>query len=392
MLSFCTNIYPVETWDETLAQLRNSLPDLRRELELMRSPLLASPIGIGLRVSAQAAQELSNSPKRIHAFRQWLDDEYAMVQTINGFPYGSFHETRVKERVFQPDWTTGERFEYTRLLINLLATLSPQQSTSLSISTLPGSHQYFHANEERMLARLDALCGIMDHVAQETGKIITLGLEPEPMGYFDDTVSSVHFFQAFLNRSRRPDFVRRHIGITYDTCHFAVMGESPDWTMSFWEQNDLPIFKIQFSNALELRVATPADIDTLIPFIEPVYFHQTCVSFPQTQRPALLFADLPDAIDWGRQHPSLLPHSIWRVHFHIPLYTQPEPPLANTNPWNVRIIDYLSRTPSFRPILEVETYTWNVLPPGIRDDEVTRQIARELNSIATQLPEYCLIP
>ena len=99
MLSFCTNIYPVETWDETLTQLRNSLPDLRRELELMRSPLLASPIGIGLRVSAQAAQELSNSPKRIRAFRQWLDDEYAMVQTINGFPYGSFHETRVKERV-----------------------------------------------------------------------------------------------------------------------------------------------------------------------------------------------------------------------------------------------------------------------------------------------------
>jgi hypothetical protein len=99
-LAYCTNVHRGETWDETFAALRTHTDAVRRRV----AP--DEPYGIGLRLGAAAAAELSAKPGERDAFRRWLDETNSYVFTINGFPYGSFHGTRVKEQVYAPDWST----------------------------------------------------------------------------------------------------------------------------------------------------------------------------------------------------------------------------------------------------------------------------------------------
>lgn len=384
MISYCTNIYPAESWEDTFQALKTGVPSIRRHLEDLHSPVLHAPLGVGLRLSRIAADQLLASPGELDRFRSWLKDEHAVVQTLNGFPYGNFHGERIKENVFKPDWTTHERFEYTCKLVEILTRLSHDTSLPLSVSTLPGSHQWFRADEERIFARLEALCGVMDRLYRETGRLVTVGLEPEPMGHFDNTYGTIHFFQRMLNASRRPELIEKHLGVTYDTCHFAVMGENPGFTLPAWEENGISVVKIQFSNALELPVSSWEDLSVLAPFTEQVYFHQTTVMPPPPRDGSflldaapLLFPDLPDALNWAEQHTNQLPGSIWRVHYHIPLGARPMFPLHNTESFNREVAEYMKSTSDFNPILEVETYTWTVLPASLKND-ISRQIASEL--------------
>ena len=72
----------------------------------------------------------------------------------------------------------------------------------------------------------------------------------------------------------------------------------------------------------------------------------------------------------------------WRVHFHVPLHAAPDGPLRSTREALVRTLAVLVGGP--RPLtahLEVETYTWQVLPPGQRpagDADLVAGIAAEL--------------
>lgn len=150
----------------------------------MDSPLKNLPLGIGLRLSARAAAELLETPHAAETLKSWLVDQGARVETLNGFPYGHFHGQRVKERVFQPDWTTPERFEYTCNLFRILALIGDEQADRLTVSTLPASHSWFHADEERIFSRLDAMSGFLDVLGRQTGRLMQLGLEPEPFGHF----------------------------------------------------------------------------------------------------------------------------------------------------------------------------------------------------------------
>ena len=228
MLSYCTNIHPAESWAETREALFTCVPRIRQELAAMDSPLKALPLGIGLRLSARAAAELLETPHAAETLKSWLEDQGARVETLNGFPYGNFHGQRVKERVFQPDWTTPERFEYTCNLFRILALIGDEQADRLTVSTLPASHSWFHADEERIFSRLDAMSGFLDVLGRQTGRLMQLGLEPEPFGHFHDTDGAIRFFNGLRNRSRRPELIERHLGLTYDTCHFAILREEPE--------------------------------------------------------------------------------------------------------------------------------------------------------------------
>lgn len=196
MLSYCTNIHPAESWAETREALFTCVPRIRQELAAMDSPLKALPLGIGLRLSARAAAELLATPHAAETLKSWLEDQGARVETLNGFPYGNFHGQRVKERVFQPDWTTPERFEYTCNLFRILALIGDEQADRLTVSTLPASHSWFHADEERIFSRLDAMSGFLDVLGRQTGRLMQLGLEPEPFGHFHDTDGAIRFSTA----------------------------------------------------------------------------------------------------------------------------------------------------------------------------------------------------
>ena len=379
MLSYCTNIHPAESWAETREALFTCVPRIRQELAAMDSPLKNLPLGIGLRLSARAAAELLETPHAAETLKSWLEDQGARVETLNGFPYGNFHGQRVKERVFQPDWTTPERFEYTCNLFRILALIGDEQADRLTVSTLPASHSWFHADEERIFSRLDAMSGFLDVLGRQTGRLMQLGLELEPFGHFYDTDGAIRFFNGLRNRSRRPELIERHLGLTYDTCHFAILREEPEFTLSAWEENNIALCKVQFSNALECRICGEEDLERLRQFDDGVYFHQTSILHREG---VMLFPDLPNALAYGRDYAEEMRDSQWRIHYHIPLYASPETPLKGTEEFILKTRNFLRSRKGPQPHLEVETYTWSVLPDHMKIP-LAAQIARELHYIET---------
>ena len=379
MLSYCTNIHPAESWAETREALFTCVPRIRQELAAMDSPLKNLPLGIGLRLSARAAAELLETPHAAETLKSWLEDQGARVETLNGFPYGNFHGQRVKERVFQPDWTTPERFEYTCNLFRILALIGDEQADRLTVSTLPASHSWFHADGERIFSLLDAMSGFLDVLGRQTGRLMQLGLEPEPFGHFHDTDGAIRFFNGLRNRSRRPELIERHLGLTYDTCHFAILREEPEFTLSAWEENNIALCKVQFSNALECRICGEEDLERLRQFDDGVYFHQTSILHREG---VMLFPDLPNALAYGRDYAEEMRDSQWRIHYHIPLYASPETPLKGTEEFILKTRNFLRSRKGPQPHLEVETYTWSVLPDHMKIP-LAAQIARELHYIET---------
>src|SRR5437763_139097 len=105
-LAYCTNVHPGESWAQTFEALNRWTLRIKERLNC------GGEYAIGLRLSAQACAELSDA-SRLLEFQRWLDRHGCYVFTINGFPFGRFHGTRVKEQVYAPDWTTAERLEYT---------------------------------------------------------------------------------------------------------------------------------------------------------------------------------------------------------------------------------------------------------------------------------------
>jgi len=126
-LAYCTNIHPAESWAETFYVLKTEVLAVRDSLKGKSRLEKDAPYAIGLRLSARAARELL-SGSELDRFKDWLNETNTYIFTINGFPYGDFHGTRVKEKVYQPDWTTDERLAYTQQLFQIIATLCPASS------------------------------------------------------------------------------------------------------------------------------------------------------------------------------------------------------------------------------------------------------------------------
>ena len=68
--------------------------------------------------------------------RRDLDARGLEVVTLNGFPYRSFHAPVVKYAVYQPDWLSRERLDYTVNLARVLAGLLPPDATVTSGSVV----------------------------------------------------------------------------------------------------------------------------------------------------------------------------------------------------------------------------------------------------------------
>ncbi|MGD1979949.1 MAG: hypothetical protein PVJ98_11190, partial [Akkermansiaceae bacterium] len=189
-LAYCTNIHPAESWEDTFDVLKSDVLAVRDRVAPNER------FAIGLRLSAQAALELLEDD-HLDRFEAWLEEENCYVFTINGFPYGAFHGTRVKEKVYQPDWTQLARLVYTEQLFTIIARLCPPESGG-SVSTLPGSFKEFEADENLIFANLYSCALTIENLARETGKDLHLGLEPEPLGHFENTEETLAFFDRFF--------------------------------------------------------------------------------------------------------------------------------------------------------------------------------------------------
>ncbi len=372
-LSYCTNIHPAETWAETFVALRTHVIAVRDLLRGGGRLGECEPFAIGLRLSAVAARELLQD-EHLSDFKRWLEETNTYVFTINGFPYGSFHGTRVKEKVFQPDWTDPARVNYTKDLFRILAAIA-RPGTGASVSTLPGSHKSFHADESAMLENLSQLALWLDELSSKTGHDLHLGLEPEPLGHFENTAETITFFACLHAAASDSAAVRRRIGVNYDACHFALEYDAAGSSLSALTAAGIRLSKIHLSSALALDPRDAPALAAIRSFDEPVYFHQVLLRAAGDD--IARFADLPlffSAIQDGSLDPANFEEM--RVHFHIPLDAEPAAPLRSTRDQTAAVLAWKRHHPDACRHYEIETYTWSVLPDGLQRP-VEQQIAGE---------------
>jgi hypothetical protein len=378
-LAYCTNIHRGETWAETFAALNT------HSLAVRDRVCPGRPFALGLRLSRAAARELGDPVVR-REFRRWLDKNDCYLFTINGFPYGSFHGARVKEAVYQPDWTSPERLDYTNQLFDLLAELAPPGLAG-SVSTLPGAFKAFLHRPEQAAAIRDNLWRCVEHVARlsrATGRSLHLGLEPEPLCLLENTLETADFFTHLRADRPRDDRLDEFLGVNYDTCHLAVEFEEPRAALDRLRQAGIKISKIHLSSALK-TVPTPGVRAALRKFADEVYLHQV-VARNQDGRLSF-YQDLPDAL----ADPAAAAAAEWRIHFHVPLHAPAAPPFANTNDHLLGTLDVLAGTPGLCSHLEMETYTWEVLPPELKSRSVVDQLVGEYEYTLARLTERGLV-
>ena len=386
-LSYCTNIHPAETWEETFTALKEHTLVVRDKVLASQQLETTTPFAIGLRLSAKATDEFADGAK-LDDFIAWLDKENTYVYTINGFPYGAFHGTRVKEKVYQPDWSTPERLSYTLELFNIIAELAPADIGG-SVSTLPGSFKEFDADEEQIFKNLYACAVHIELLSEQYEKDLHLGLEPEPLGHFENTQETIEFFIRFHQwaecNNLEADILSKRIGVNYDTCHFALEYEDCHTSLRRFENAGIRISKIHLSNALSIDPLNGDAQKAIRQFDEPTYLHQVLVK--KKDDSILRFRDLPEY--FAACEVSSYPHdgaTEARIHFHIPLYDDPAPPLGSTRDHAEAALAYLKEKPETCPHLEMETYTWAVLPNALQipiEDQLTKEYLWTLGQVAS---------
>lgn len=389
-LTYCTNVHPGESWPEVRHNLATVVAAVKAEVcpEHM--------FGVGLWLSAGAANAL-RAPTEFAELEELLSKHGLYVFTLNGFPYGAFHGRTIKERVYEPDWRDPRRLAYSNTLAELLAALLPD-AVDGSISSLPGGFkprirtlwdvQAIVDNLLSHVARLHALC-------ETTGKQIRLALEPEPCCYLETIDEALAFFERELRGARALqrlreltgvstsgalDLLQRHLGICLDTCHAAVEFEHPADLAARLKAAEIPIAKIQLSSGLRIERVDAAMLEALRPYADDIYLHQVV-----ERRGELLtrYLDLPEAIAALRSDRNPEPPE-WRVHFHVPVFLERMRNFGSTQSF-LREILALQRQSPLSTQLEVETYTWAVLPEEARPLALEQGIARELRFCMNEL-------
>lgn len=385
-LTYCLNIHPTQTWEEARDALTGPVGTVKSTL------CSEAPFAAGLRFSAETADDLLDPIKRADLADVLQTGGLAPV-TMNGFPYGPFHGTRVKEQVYLPDWRSEERVTYTNKLADLLAELNPP-GTFVSLSTVPcafrgvaeGSEAEIVDNFLKTVAHLVAL-------EAQTGCEIALAIEPEPYCYLETIAATISFFQEQLFSAEAEQrlarltgrtvaearvLLPRHLGLCYDVCHAAVEFEDPMGSIAALRAAVIPVHKLQLSSALRVAVGSDAARDALARFDEPTYLHQLISK--ASDGSLTRFHDLGPALASGGAKDG----EEWRVHFHVPVFLESLPEFGTTQSFLREILALHKREPISQH-LEIETYTWDVLPRDLVAGSVEEGVIREMQWVMSEL-------
>lgn len=355
-LTYCSNIHAGESWDDVLNNLDTHVIAVKQQVAAKE------PFPLGLRISNQASLDIGL--QEINEFHEWCYENDCYLLTINGFPYGKFHQAPVKAAVYEPDWRTRERVDYTKRLGDIATDLMTR-TTEISISTVPIAFKQGFQESDWDLVRANLL-DTLRHLQknhQQTGVKVRLALEPEPLCVLETIEETIRFFD-------RMDFspeLRDYIGICFDCCHQAVEFEDPAGCLEKLHLAGITIAKVQVSNALR---ATGNEIHNLLSFNEPIYLHQV-VAQKQQNSDLEYFVDLPDLkqrLDTGAEYAEC------RAHFHVPIFLDH---LGYCGTTRFFLEKFLPQIDPAIP-LEVETYSFQNLPDELRKDTLGESIAREL--------------
>ena len=388
-LTYSTLVHAGDTWPEMRASLEEFLPEVKRRF----SP--DAPMGVSLRISNASAEVLVNDPAERAWVKRFLKDNELYVYTVNAFPFGPFKGELVKERVYEPDWTTEDRTRYTMNVARILAEITgPEveptiQSAPLAFRPKVVDEAYVDEFTENLLR---VVAFLMDLEAS-TGRQVKLALEPEPFCFLETIAETVEYFNSYVYTAaayRRVAAltgqplsevfggVRRHLGVVFDICHQSVAFENITDDLNLLTEAGIPIFKLQEAAALMVPEVTPEIVTELRRYTGTIYLSQTT-----ERRDGVLtrFLNLEDAIAAWEADPG--PRE-WRTHFHVPVF------LADLGPFKTTRfgIDAALAVHAATPLsthLEIETYTWDVLPDHLKTGDITEYVVRELEYVRDEL-------
>lgn len=383
-LTYCLNIHPGEGLRDVLAAIETYAVPVKDRVSA------GKPFGLGLRLGARAVDELDAAA--MAELKDLLQRQNMYVFTINGFPYGGFHGERVKENVYAPDWSKSERRVYTGRLVAVLGALLPD-GVEGSISTVPVSYATWVGDEaalDQSVRQLMAVVRDCVHLEQESGRKVSVALEPEPDCYLQTTEGVIRFFNDHLltrgvqmmmadtgmSEGDSEVAVRRHLGVCFDTCHAAVQFEDPLEALASLEFEGISVPKVQLSSAIR-TVLSAETRQALRGFIDSVYLHQTrvCGGDGVVQSYGDLDGSLLDSLADGVEV---------RTHFHVPLWFESEDGLSGTSgDLSGRFFEIIKGGDVAH--VEAETYTFDVLPEDMRETDVADSIVRELEWVLAKL-------
>jgi sugar phosphate isomerase/epimerase len=364
-LSYCTNVHP----GRTVAEVEDGLD--RFTLPIKSN--FGADLAAGLWLSASVIRELEQSSDCVQRFADGLRSRGLTCYTLNAFPFGNFHSARVKENVYLPDWTQPNRFDYTLACARVLAALLPEGTDATnavegSLSTVPlGFKPFEHPSQfvDRCADRLIELARQLDRLRHDTGKLIRLAIEPEPFCVIETTDETLRFFERLRSRAADAnslEIAQTHLGVCYDVCHQAVEFEDVAASIRSLAAADIRINKVHITCAIEVaHPGTNADaLAALARYVEPRYLHQT---FARTADGTIIRqVDLNESLT-STPPAEFRDAAMWRVHFHVPVNAEHFGPLGTTRGELKKALATLPEL-HYAPHLEVETYTWEVLPDG----------------------------
>lgn len=388
-LTYSTLVHAGDNWDQMRASVEEFVPKVKRRLGV------EGKFGVSLRISGDSQKTLSESAEARSELKKFLEDEGLYVFTINAFPYGPFKGQRVMERVYEPDWTTNQRVEYTKAIADILVDIT-DEDTSPSIQTAPLAFAP-NVSDESYIARFTTsvfeVISHLYHLEARTGRRVKLSIEPEPACYLETTDETVAFFQerlyapagvaelaniAQIALSEAEGAIKRYLGIVFDIGHQSVGFEDIPQSLEKLVNAGIPIFKLQEAAALWVESLSIDIIPELRRFTDTIYLSQTSL---KTAEGIVKYLNLGEALDAYEANP--VPTEM-RTHFHVPVFLEEIGPFKTTR-FAVQQALAMHRKQPLSDHLEIETYTWDVLPAELKTGDIVDYVSRELEFVMKEL-------
>ena len=389
-LTYSTLVHPADNWDQLWTSVTTYLPRVKARV----SP--NQPFGVCLRLAAPTAEVLAANHGERQKLKRFLDDNDMYVYTANAFPYGAFKGTVVKEQVYEPDWRTEERTAYTINVADILADICAK-NISPSIQTAPLGFKPNVTGPDVVASYTEHVLRVAAHLVEieaRTGHLVTLGLEPEPRCFLETTDETVDYFTKHLytgtSAARLAKLagipmdtaigaLRRHLGVVFDIGHQAVGFEHIPTSLQKLVDAGIPIVKLQEAAAMHIPQVSDEKVEALKRFAKTVYLSQTV-----EKRDGRLthFLNLEDAFAAWKSNPGPCE---WRTHFHVPIFLDDLGPLLGTTRFALEEALKVHKATPLSRQLEIETYTWDVLPEHLKTGDIVDYVCREIEWVRGQL-------
>jgi sugar phosphate isomerase/epimerase len=388
-LTYSTLVHPADDWDQIWHSLNTYVPKVRDRFAGKNR------FGVSLRLSAKSAETLVNSPAERAKLRKFLDDQNMYLYTVNAFVYGHFKGELVKEQVYEPDWRSEERTQYTMNVASIVADIAPKDVMP-SIQTSPLGFKPRVTGPDVVDSYTNNVLRVAKHLVdleQKTGVTVTLGLEPEPYCFLETTDETVNYFtnhlyagksvEKFAKMSGMPIAeamfaLRKHVGIVYDICHLAVEYEDITQSLQKLVDGGVPIVKLQEAAALHIPEVTKETVTALKRYAKTIYLTQT---IEKRDGKLTKYLNVDDAFAAFEKDPG--PRE-WRTHIHVPVFLDDLGEFRTTRFAIADALKFHKQKPLSRH-LEVETYTWDMLPDHLKTGDIVEYVCRELDWVRGQL-------